>query len=116
MKTKLLKLALLAPLAGLVVAGCDVYVRPPPAQVTVSAPDEVVVVDAPPSAPPYVEVETVSPGPDYIWIGGAWFWDGGRWEWQRGHWDHPPHRGATWVAHHYEYRNGRHVFVRGGWR
>lgn len=116
MKTKLLRLVLLASLAGLFAAGCTVYVRPPAAQVAVSAPGEVVVEGAPPPAPPYVDVVTLSPGPDFIWIGGAWFWGGGRWQWERGHWARPPHRGAVWVAHHYEYRNGRHVFVRGGWR
>ena len=25
-------------------------------------------------------------------------------------------RGAGWVPHHYEYRNGAHVFISGGWR
>jgi hypothetical protein len=114
MKIQLCKLVLLAPLAGLIASGCDVYVRPPAAQVAVSVPGEVVVDTAPPPVP--VEVMTVSPGPDFVWIGGAWFWAGGRWQWERGHWDHPPRPGAVWVAHHYEFRNGRHVFVRGGWR
>jgi len=115
MKTKFLKSIVLASLAGLCVTACDVYVRPPGGQVVVAAPGEVDVSGAPPPAPVDVQVG-VAPGPDYVWIGGAWFWGGHGWEWQRGRWDRPPHPGAVWVAHHYENRNGRHVFVRGGWR
>ncbi len=113
MKSKLLHTIMLACLAGLFASGCNVYVRP--AGVAVVAPGEVEVTSAPPP-PPYADVVTVSPGPDFVWIGGAWGWEGGRWVWGRGHWDRRPHPGAVWVAHHYEYRNGHHVFVRGGWR
>ena len=114
MTSKLLKLAFLAPLAGLVLSGCDVYVRPPPAQVVVGAPGEVVVDTVPP--PDQVEVVTASPGPDFVWTGGVWVWGGGRWVWERGHWDLPPRRGMVWAPHRYEVRNGHRVFVRGGWR
>jgi hypothetical protein len=80
-----------------------------------SAPGSEVYVD---SAPPplQVEVEPPAPGVDFVWIGGNWFWEGGRWQWHAGHWDHPPHPGAHFEANHYEFRNGRHVYVRGGWR
>ena len=110
MKTKLLPLVLLV---SFFAAACDVYVRPPMAQVDVGVPGELVVGQAPP--PPYVEAQPICPGPDFVWIGGAWFWGGGRWEWERGRWERPPHPGAVWMAHRYEYRNGQHVFVRGGW-
>ena len=116
MKSALLKSVVLASVAGLFAAGCDVYVRPPAGGVVVTAPVDVEVGGPPPTAPPYVEVQTVSPGPDFVWIGGLWVWGGGRWVWERGHWDRPPHPGAVWVPHRYVYRNGRHVFVRGGWR
>ena len=75
---------------------------------------EVDVTGPPPV--PLVDVETEAPGPDFVWIGGAWGWGGGRWNWDRGHWEHRPHPGAVWVPHHYEYRNGRHTFNRGHWR
>jgi hypothetical protein len=114
MKAKLLKTVVVACLAGLFVAGCNVYVRP--AGVAVVAPGEVEVTSAPPAAPPYPEVVTAAPGPEFIWIGGVWTWGGRGWVWERGHWDRRPHPGAIWVPHHYEYRNGRHVFVRGGWK
>jgi hypothetical protein len=98
-----------ASLLGLLAGGCDVYVRPPDG-------GEVVVAGPPPEAPPVVEVQTASPGPDYIWIGGAWTWRGNSWAWERGRWDRPPHPGAHWTVNHYEERGGRRVFVRGGWR
>lgn len=108
MKTKAAKSILLAVVAGLVAAGCDVYVRPPAAEVEVSG--------APPPAPE-VDVQTPMPAPGYVWIGGAWEWGpDNRWVWRRGRWDRPPRAGAEWRASHYEYRNGRHVYVRGGWR
>jgi hypothetical protein len=94
-------------LAGLFSTGCNLYVRPPAAEVEVSG--------APPA--PEVDVQTSMPGPGYVWIGGSWIWGpGDHWVWEKGRWDRPPHAGAAWVPHHYEYRNGRHVFVRGGWR
>ncbi len=95
--------------SGCVVRERTVYRQPPPPVVG----GEIVVTGAPP--PPMVETVTVSPGPAFVWIGGAWAWHG-HWVWERGHWAHPPHPGAVWVAHHYEYRNGVHVFIRGGWR
>ena len=79
------------------------------------ATDTEVDVSGPPPAP-LVDVETASPGPDFVWIGGSWVWVGGRWSWEAGRWEHRPHPGAVWVPHHYEYRNGRHVFTRGHWR
>ena len=99
----------------LLVSGCVVRERvvyrqgPPPAAVG----GEVVVDEAPPA--PIVETVTVAPGPGFVWIGGNWVWRG-HWAWEGGRWAHPPRPGAVWVAHRYEYRNGVHVFVRGGWR
>jgi hypothetical protein len=88
---------------------CDVYVRHPAGEVEVTG--------APPEPPAEVEVRTPAPGPEYVWIGGEWRWGPDhRWEWQRGRWDRRPHAGAVWRASHYEYRNGHHVYVEGGWR
>jgi hypothetical protein len=114
-KLPLLKSILLIAAGSLLVTGCVTHERvvyrqaPPPA----AASGEVVVTEAPP--PPVVETVTVSPGPSFIWIGGGWVWRG-HWVWEHGRWSHPPHPGAIWVAHRYEYRNGVHVFIRGGWR
>ncbi len=94
---------------GCVVRERAVY-RPGPPPVS----EEVIVTEAPPP-PPADEVVVASPGPGFVWIGGAWVWRG-HWVWERGHWARPPRPGAVWVPHHYEYRNGVHVFIRGRWR
>jgi hypothetical protein len=116
MKTlPLMRSILLIAIGSILVSGCVVRERtvyrqaPPPATVGT----EVTVTEAPP--PPIVETVTVSPGPAFIWIGGVWAWHG-HWVWEAGRWARPPHPGAVWVAHRYEYRNGVHVFIRGGWR
>ena len=108
MKLTGVKLLLICTLAAVPLVGCDVYVHPPAAEVEVNG--------APPPPPAQVDIQAPSPGPDYVWIGGSWVWGpGGRWEWEHGRWDRPPHVGAVWVPHRYVYRNGRHVWVRGGW-
>ena len=104
----------LAVAGTLVTSGCvvrerTVYRQPPPAV----AGAEVTVNEAPP--PPEVETVTISPGPGFVWIGGGWVWRN-HWVWEHGRWAHPPRPGAVWVGHRYEYRNGVHVFIRGGWR
>lgn len=112
--------------AGLLATGCVyrervAYREPgPPAAVVTTVPppavasDEVVVTEAPPA--PLYEVQTVAPGPGFVWVEGAWGWNGRHWSWERGHWMHPPRPGARWVRPHYEARGSVHVYVRGGWR
>jgi hypothetical protein len=114
-KSNIIRLGLVLSTCSVLAAGCAVEARGPGGGVAVSTEPGVVYADAPPPAP-LDETVTVSPGPDFVWIGGGWVWGGGRWDWERGHWDRPPHPGAHWVPHHYEYRNGRHTFVRGRWR
>jgi hypothetical protein len=59
-----------------------------------------------------------SPGPDYLWIGGAWSWQGGsrNYAWTAGRWEQPPHAGAKWAPAHTEARGRGKVFVEGSWR
>ncbi len=114
MKTRIIiKLACLTSISALMSIGCVVREVGYSGQAGVVAGGEVVVSGAPP--PPLEETVIAAPGPDVVWIPGAWYWHG-RWTWERGRWDHPPRAGAVWVPHRYVYRNGRHVFVRGGWR
>ncbi|HTB62532.1 MAG TPA: hypothetical protein VK737_02995 [Opitutales bacterium] len=117
-------------LCALLLSGCVVEGPPrrvvvvgPPVVVAQPAPvvvegqytvgSEVVADTAPPE--PMTEVVTTSPGVDFIWIPGVWMWEG-RWVWSAGHWDRPPRPGMVWVGPRYVYRNGAHVFIRGGWR
>jgi hypothetical protein len=48
-----------------------------------------VVGQAPPPPPP--EAYIPAPGPDYIWVTGAWFWASDRWVWHHGYWHRPGH-------------------------
>jgi len=76
----------------------------PAADVEPGAPDaQDVYVDQEPPAP-LVEVQPVSPGPDYFWIGGYWNWDPvhRHYLWIKGRYDRAPERGASWVAPRYE--------------
>jgi hypothetical protein len=111
----MIKLGLLLSTGALLGAGCTVEVAgPPTATVVAAAPSEVYVGGPPPA--PIVEVVPAMPGPAFVWINGCWVWGGSHWRWETGRWARPPHPGARWVAHQYVYRNGRHVFVQGGWR
>ncbi len=87
-------------------AGCVVRAYGPAGEVEVGGP--------PP--PPQDEAVTIAPAPGLIWIGGAWVWGPGGWYWGAGHWERPPFAGARWLAPHYEFRGGRHVWARGRWR
>jgi len=44
-----------------------------------------------PAPAPIVEPVLVAPGPDYLWVGGAWVWFGDRWVWHHGYWHRPVH-------------------------
>ena len=78
------------------------------------APREIVVAQAPPAV--VVEQRVAAPGPDYIWVEGAWVWRHDRWDWERGKWVRPPRRSAEWVPAHYRVQNGRHVYIPGYWK
>ncbi|MDB6128620.1 MAG: hypothetical protein JWM35_2516 [Verrucomicrobia bacterium] len=72
----------------------DLHLGPPP---------PIVVHRAPPR--PVVEVRTVSPGPDYVWVAGHHAWRGGDWAWVRGSWERPPQPGAAWVESRWDEHN-----------
>ena len=132
MKTSLFaKPALAVCMASLLLTGCVVrevrYQNPPPPMVVQPPPPVVVQQPAPPPVageiivssappPPVEETITIAPGPEFVWVPGVWIWEGRRWRWTHGYWGRPPRPGAVWVPHRYVYRNGVHVFVRGGWR
>ena len=59
---------------------------PPPPPVVVQPPPPAVVVEPPPP-PPLVEVQPVSPGPEFVWVGGRYFREHGGYVWHRGYYD-----------------------------
>jgi WXXGXW repeat (2 copies) len=76
-----------------------------------------IVVDAPPPPPRTEVIVGVSPGPDYVWIGG--YWDGapGHYTWVGGRWDHPPHGHGQWFAPHWDKgHDGHYHQTKGEWR
>lgn len=42
-----------------------------------------------------------------VWIPGHYEWDDGRWVWIGGYYDYPPRRGAEWVPGHYRHGQWR---------
>ena len=74
-----------------------------------------VIVDVRPPALRH-EVRPVRPGARYVWVPGYYRWDGHAHVWEAGRWEVPPRPGVRWVAHRWERRHGRWVFVEGGWR
>jgi hypothetical protein len=112
---------------ALLLAGCVerrvVYVHdpapvPPPTAV-IATPQAEVAPEVPPPGEvppaPQVDVVTVAPGPEYVWVGGAWAWHG-RWVWAPGRWSMRPHPHAVWYGGHWERRGRRSVWVGGYWR
>ena len=123
MKNSRLLVGIVASALGLVfLAGCvtrTVYVErrvPAPATTGTATPgtdDSIVVQSEPP--PLREEVITVSPGPDFFWVGGYWYWRNG-WVWIGGHWDHRPRPGAIWVAPVWEHHPHGWIYSHGHWR
>src|SRR4051812_42493142 len=70
----------------------SVVVTQPSRDVVVAQPlpaRQVVVVQPSEPPPPRVEVKTVSPGGDYVWIPGQYQFVDGQWQWEAGHWVRP---------------------------
>jgi hypothetical protein len=76
-----------------------------------------VVRSSPPPAPaPLTDVVTPCPAPNALWVPGYWDYNGSGYTWTAGHWEIPPPATTTYVASHWETRNGANVFVRGYWQ
>jgi hypothetical protein len=63
-------------------------------------PSEAAGVVGNPAPQPIVEQVVVTPGPEYIWVGGAWGWFGDRWIWHPGYWHRPMHSPDYWHRDH----------------
>jgi hypothetical protein len=74
-------------------------------------------IEAPPPPPRPDIVIGVSPGPDYVWIGGYWDGSPGHYTWVGGRWDHPPHAHGQWMAPHWDRgTDGHYHQTKGEWR
>ncbi len=62
-----------------------------------------------------LEVITVEPAWDYVWIPGSWERDPGKWTWTKGRWEKPPHKKARWVDGHWKYQESKWYWNRGYW-
>lgn len=56
----------------------------------------------PPPPPRVVRLVPVSPGPDFIWVGGYWYAEGPHWRWHEGYYTRAPYVGARWITPRYE--------------
>ena len=89
-----------------------------PALAGISIEVAIPVVEAPPPPPRHEVVIGVSPGPDFLWVGGYWDGTPGHYTWVGGHWDRPPHgRGHYWSPPHWDKDSGGHYHqTKGEWR
>ena len=70
-----------------------------------------------PPPPRHEVIIGISPGPDFVWIGG--YWDGapGHYAWVEGRWARPPHSHGHWNAPHWDRdRDGHYHQTKGEWR
>ena len=109
----------------LALGGCVAETPAPPVtttttvtrEVTTTGPATTAEVIAP-VAPPAIrtEVQTVAPGPNYVWTPGYWRWTGNNYVWVGGTWVSRPRPAATWVASHWVQRGTTWVWVPGHWQ
>jgi hypothetical protein len=66
--------------------------------------------------PPRVEVRTVAPYPEAVWIDGHWDYRGGNWVWLQGHWERGPFPGATWIPGHWRETPNGWKWIPGHWK
>lgn len=66
-------------------------------------------------APPAPRYEVVpAPRAGFIWAPGYWDWRSGRHSWVKGHWERQ-RAGYHWNESRWEQRDGRWALSRGGW-
>jgi hypothetical protein len=75
------------------------------------------VIEAAPPPPRQEVIVGVSPGADFVWVGG--YWDGapGHYAWVGGHWDRHPQGRGQWSPPHWDKdRDGHYHQTKGEWR
>lgn len=98
---------LLGPLVAAAGLGLVACAPPPP-------PGTVYVVRRPP--PERVEVVSVAPGRDFVWVKGHWGWDRNTYVWVPGRWLAPERTRHRWVQGHWAHDRRGWYWVEGHWR
>jgi len=65
--------------------------------------------------PNRVEIVTVAPARDYVWIRGHWRWTGGDYDWAPGRWERIQD-GRRWEEGRWRHGKGGWYWVEGHWR
>jgi hypothetical protein len=74
-------------------------------------------IEGPPPPPRQEVIVGVSPGPNFVWVGGYWGGAPGHYTWVAGRWDHPPHANGQWFAPHWDKGSDGHYHqTKGEWR
>ncbi len=92
---------------GMAASGCRHVV------IEEQVPDGAEVIEREPPAE-RVEVITVAPSVEHVWVKGHWVWRHGDWEWVPGYWEGPRH-GHRWIHGHWIRRGRGFIFIPGYW-
>ena len=93
-----------AAFAAILLSSC--VVAPPPGAAYVRVRPPVAIV----------EVRSVAPRPDHVWIPGYHAWRGSVYVWVPGHWDARPHARARWVNGRWRHHRDGWYWVEGRWK
>lgn len=102
-------------IARILAAGAFTTILAGPALAQIPVPNlEVHITSGP---PPRIRHErrVARPGPDYVWVAGAYDWNGGQWAWVPGRWERPESRSVRWQAPRYIRDGGSYRYEPGHW-
>ena len=109
--------SLFAGAALLATASCAVEVGGPPDASYYEADGDVLYVRNAPPPPRGEVISGLSPGPNYVWVGGYWTHHRpAGWTWVPGRWTPRPRPGVVWVPGYWERHPRGYVWVSGRWR
>lgn len=105
--------ALQRTILGAVLAGATAMGALAQAQISLPGLDVRITSGRPPA--PRRERRIARPGPDYVWVNGAWDWDGGHWRWVNGRWDRPAVAHGYWIPARYVRTSRGTIYEPGHW-
>jgi len=77
-----------------------------------------VIVREVPAAPPapMVEIRSIAPSPNHVWLPGYWDWNGRDYVWISGEWVETPSPQTVWIPGHWERTPAGYTWISGYWR